>query len=155
MSTGRRWLTAYAVTVVVFSLFDGVWIALVASGVYRAQLGPLLADPFDAVAAIMFYLGYVAGLVHFGVQPLAPDMPLGQRARAGALFGLFTYGTWGLTAVAVLRGFPAFVAVTDIAWGVALGAMVTTVATVLLRRIGVLSTGARRRKALPDRPPPR
>ncbi|MFZ0529942.1 MAG: DUF2177 family protein [Propionicimonas sp.] len=144
MSTVRRWLIAYAVTVVVFTLVDGLWIALVASGVYRAQLGPLLAEPFDAVAAIVFYLGYVAGLVHFGVQPLAPDVPLSRRALAGALFGLFTYGTWALTALAVLRGFPAFVAVTDIAWGVALGALVTTVATVLLRRFGVLATDGRR-----------
>ena len=142
MSTARRWLIAYAVTVVAFTLVDGVWIALVASGVYRAQLGPLLADPFDAVAAVVFYLGYVAGLVHFGIQPLAVDVPLGRRALAGALYGLFTYGTWGLTALAVLRGFPAFVAVTDIAWGVALGALVTSVASLLLRRLGVLGTDA-------------
>ncbi|MGB2766219.1 MAG: DUF2177 family protein [Propionicimonas sp.] len=144
MSTARRWLIAYAVTVVAFTLVDGVWIALVASGVYRAQLGPLLADPFDAVAAAVFYLGYVAGLVHFGIQPLAVDVPLGRRSLAGALYGLFTYGTWGLTALAVLRGFPAFVAVTDIAWGVALGALVTSVASLLLRRLGVLGTDAGR-----------
>jgi len=143
VSTPRRWLIAYATTFVVFTLVDGLWIALVASQVYRAQLGPLLADPFDAAAAIVFYLGYVAGLVHFGVQPLVPDATLRRRALAGGLFGLFTYGTWGLTALAVLRGFPAFVAVTDIAWGVALGALVTTVATLVLRRFGVLATGDR------------
>ncbi len=140
MSTVRRWLIAYAVTGVVFTLVDGAWIALVASGVYEAQLGPLVADSFDAVAAIVFYLGYVGGLVHFCVQPLAPNVALGRRALAGALFGLFTYGTWGLTALAVLRDFSAFVAVTDIAWGVALGALVTSVATVLLRRFGMLAT---------------
>ena len=126
MSSVRRWLIAYAITLVVFTLVDGVWIALVASGVYRDQLGPLLADPFNAVAAIVFYLGYVAGLVHFGVQPLAATATLGRRALAGGLFGLFTYGTWGLTALAVLKGFPAFVAVTDIAWGVALGLFALT-----------------------------
>jgi uncharacterized membrane protein len=140
VSSVRRWLIAYALTGIVFTLVDGAWIALVASGVYRAQLGPLLADSFDAVAAIMFYLGYVGGLVHFCVQPLAPNVTLGRRALAGALFGLFTYGTWGLTALAVLRDFSAFVAVTDIAWGVVLGSLVTTVATVLLRRFGVLAT---------------
>lgn len=144
MSTVRRWLIAYAVTVAVFTLVDGVWIALVASGVYRAQLGPLLAEGFDVVAAVVFYLGYVAGLVHFGVQPLAPDVPLSRRALAGGLFGLFTYATWGLTALAVLRGFPAFVAITDIAWGLALGALVTTVATLVLRRVRVIGPDAAR-----------
>lgn len=44
----------------------------------------------------------------------------------------------------MLRGFPAFVAVTDIAWGVALGALVTSVASLLLRRLGVLGTDAGR-----------
>jgi uncharacterized membrane protein len=144
VSTSRRWLIAYAVTVVVFTLVDGAWIALVAAAVYRAQLGPLLAEPFDAVAAAVFYLGYVAGLVHFGVQPLAPDAPLRRRVLSGALFGLFTYGTWALTALAVLRGFAAFVAVTDIAWGVALGALVTGVATLLLRRLRVIAPDAAR-----------
>jgi len=134
VSTSRRWLISYAVTVVVFTLVDGVWIALVAAAVYRAQLGPLRAEPFDAVAAA----------VHFGVQPLAPDAPLRRRVLSGALFGLFTYGTWALTALAVLRGFPAFVAVTDIAWGVALGALVTGVATLLLRRLRVIAPDAAR-----------
>lgn len=142
MSPVRRWLIAYAVTFLVFTFVDGAWIALVASGVYQSQLGPLLAESFDAVAAVVFYLGYVAGLVHFGVQPTAPEVPLVRRALAGALFGLFTYGTWGLTALAVLRGFPAFVAITDIAWGVALGALVSTLAALLLRRTGVLAPTA-------------
>ncbi|PFG18170.1 putative membrane protein [Propionicimonas paludicola] len=138
MSRFRRWLISYVVALVVFTLVDGVWIGLVASGVYRAELGSLLAASFQPVAAIVFYLGYVAGLVHFGVQPLAGDVPLGRRVLAGALFGLFTYGTWGLTALTVLNGFSAFVAVTDIAWGTALGALVTWLSTLLLRRFGVL-----------------
>ena len=77
MSRFRRWLISYVVALVVFTLVDGVWIGLVASGVYRAELGSLLAASFQPVAAIVFYLGYVAGLVHFGVQPLAGDVPLG------------------------------------------------------------------------------
>ncbi|MGV8910075.1 MAG: hypothetical protein ACOH1Y_13925 [Propionicimonas sp.] len=39
------------------------------------------------------YLGHVAGLVHYGVQWSALEVPLGRQALAGALFGLFTYPT--------------------------------------------------------------
>ena len=67
MSTLRRWLIAYATALVVFTLVDGTWIALV-----------------------------------------------------------------------VIKGFTAFVAVTDIAWGMALGAIVTFLSALLLRRFGVL-----------------
>lgn len=144
MSALRRWLIAYAVAVVVFTVIDGVWISLVAARVYRDHLGPLVADPLNAPAAAVFYLGYVAGLVHFGVQPLAPDGPMGRRVVAGALFGLFTYGTWALTGLAVLRGFSTFVAVTDILWGAVLGGTVTAVATLLLRRFRVLRADADR-----------
>ncbi|HAM44557.1 MAG TPA: DUF2177 domain-containing protein [Propionibacteriaceae bacterium] len=139
MSTLRRWAISYVVALVVFTVVDGVWIALVASGLYRAELGPLLAAEFQPVAAVVFYLGYVAGLVYFGLQPLAADVPLGRRVLAGALFGLFTYGTWGLTALAVLNGFSALVTITDIAWGMTLGALVTWLSALLLRRAGVLT----------------
>lgn len=138
MSTLRRWLIAYATALVVFTLVDGTWIALVAFGVYRAELGSLMAETFPPLAAAAFYLGYVAGLVHFGLQPQRPDLSLGRRVLSGALFGMFTYGTWGLTALVVIKGFTAFVAVTDIAWGMALGAIVTFLSTLLLRRFGVL-----------------
>lgn len=142
MSGIRRWLIAYAITLVVFTLVDGVWISLVAFGVYRAELGSLMAETFPPLAAAAFYLGYVAGLVHFGLQPQSLDVPLPRRVLAGTLFGMFTYGTWGLTALVVIKGFSAFVAVTDIAWGMALGAIVTFLSTLLLRRLGVLTPSA-------------
>lgn len=53
------------------------------------------------------------------------DLTLGRRVAGGALFGFFTYSTWALTALAVLKDFPPMVAVTDIAWGVGVCAVVT------------------------------
>lgn len=140
MSTARRWVISFLVALVVFTAIDGVWITVVASGLYRAELGSLLAVDFQPVAAAVFYLSYVAGLVYFGLQPLAADVPLVRRVRDGALFGAFTYGTWGLTALAVLNGFSALVTITDIAWGIALGALVTWLSALLLRRFGVLTS---------------
>lgn len=130
----KQWLLAYGVAAMTFALIDLVWIATVANSLYQAQIGHLLASEFNLAGAAAFYLGYVAGVVHFGIQPHRPDATLGQRIGGAALFGLFTYGTWGLTALAILEGFPALVAVTDIAWGVGVCSLVTFVTTILLRR---------------------
>ncbi|MFN3924095.1 MAG: DUF2177 family protein, partial [Pseudarthrobacter sp.] len=45
-----------------------------------------------------------------------------------------TYATWALTAFAVLKDFPAVVAVTDILWGAAACSLVTWLTATVLRR---------------------
>lgn len=133
--TLRKWLLSYAVAAVVFAAIDVAWIATVAGKQYASQIGPLLAPTVNPVGAVAFYLVYVAGVVHYGVQPHAPDAGLRQRVVGGALFGFFTYATWALTGLAVLKGFPVWVAVTDIAWGVAVCSAVTFLTVTLLRRL--------------------
>ncbi|BEH02768.1 MAG: DUF2177 family protein [Propionibacterium sp.] len=130
----KRWWSAYGIALAVFLVLDGVWIPLVAQPIYRSGIGPLLASQFNLVAAVVFYLGFVAGLVHFGVQP-GRDVALPVRVRDGALYGACTYGTWALTAAAVLREVPFFITITDIAWGVVASAVCTAVTTVVLRRL--------------------
>ncbi len=133
----RTWLLSYGLAVLVFAVVDAVWIATVVSAVYQSQLGHLLAARPNAIAAVVFYLGYVAGLVHFGVQPQRSGLSMGARVTGAALYGLFTYGTWALTALALLEGVPVLVAITDIAWGVVVCSLVTLVTVRSLRgRLG-------------------
>lgn len=136
MSKTRRWLFTYLIAAGTFAVIDVVWIALVATPQYRDGLGHLIADRFNIPAAAVFYLGYVAGLVHFGIRPLDPSLGLGSRVRSAALYGLFTYGTWALTGLTLLKGFPTIIAITDIAWGVAVCSVVTLVTTQVLGRVG-------------------
>ncbi|MGB7964121.1 MAG: DUF2177 family protein [Propionicimonas sp.] len=125
---------SYGVAAVVFWVIDLAWIAAVANNLYRSQIGHLLATQANVGAVVLFYVGYVAGIVHFGVQPHRPSATLGQRVGGAALFGLFSYGTWALTALAVLKEVPVLIAVTDIAWGVAVCSTVTVVTATILRR---------------------
>jgi uncharacterized membrane protein len=133
MSTNvKKWLLSYAVAAVVFAVLDVVWITTVASRLYESQIGGLLADTPNLAGAVAFYVIFVAGMVHYGVQPNNPDATLRQRVTGAALFGFFTYATWALTGLAVLKDFPVLVAVTDIAWGaVACSAVTWLTATVL------------------------
>lgn len=131
----KRWLLAYALAAVIFAAIDVVWILTVAQRQYQSQMGHLLAASPQPVAAVLFYLVFVAGIVHYGVRPGRADSTLRRRILAGALFGFFTYATWALTALAVLKDFPALVALTDIAWGVGVCGVVTWLTVVLLRLI--------------------
>ncbi|UTT70521.1 DUF2177 family protein [Arthrobacter sp. DNA4] len=130
----KNWLTAYVVSALIFAVLDVAWILLVANPLYQSQIGGLLAPKANLLGAVLFYVIFVAGMVHYGIRPNDPLATLGQRVTGAALFGFFTYATWALTGFAVLKDFTALVAVTDILWGAAACSLVTWVTATILRR---------------------
>ena len=130
----KNWLTAYIVAALIFAVLDVAWILGVANPLYQTTIGGILAAKTNFVAAVLFYVIFVAGMVHFGVRPNSPEATIRQRVTGAALFGFFTYATWALTGLAVLRDFTAIVAVTDILWGAAACSLVTWLTSVILRR---------------------
>ncbi len=79
-----------------------------------------MRDTPDFMSAGIFYLFYVAGIVFFaGV--CRPKLE-GALAR-GALLGLLAYGTYDMTNLATLKGWPWRMAAVDMAWGAALTAL--------------------------------
>lgn len=137
-SPAARWATAYLLAALVFGVLDAVWLGVVASRLYSSQLGHLLAPTPDFAAAGVFYVLYVAGLLHFALRPLDAGLPTGVRVRDAALFGLVTYATWSLTSRAVFRDFPVLVVAADLTWGVFACSVTTLVTVGLLRRLGRL-----------------
>ncbi|MCB5273911.1 hypothetical protein BJG92_01437 [Arthrobacter sp. SO5] len=129
----KKWLLAYAVAAVIFAGLDAVWITTVANNLYKSQIGDLLAPSFNRPGVVLFYVVYVVGIVHYGVRPHDPRASLRSRVAGAALFGFFTYATWALTAFAILKDFPAVVAVTDIAWGAGVCSAVTALTATILR----------------------
>jgi uncharacterized membrane protein len=130
----KNWLTAYVVSAVIFAVLDVAWILLVANPQYQSQIGHLLAPKANLTGAVLFYVIFVAGMVHYGVRPNSPDATVRQRVTGAALFGFFTYATWALTGFAVLKDFPAVVALTDILWGAVACSIVTWATATLQRR---------------------
>ncbi len=129
----KKWLLAYAVAAVIFAGLDAVWIATVANNLYKSEIVHLLAPSFNGPGVVLFYVVYVVGIVHYGVRPNDPGASLRSRVAGAALFGFFTYATWALTAFAILKDFPAVVAVTDIAWGAGVCSAVTALTATILR----------------------
>ena len=110
-----RPVLAYIAALLAIGLLDFVWLRLIAMGWYQAGMGHLMAAKPHLGGAAAFYLLYPVGVVLFAAAPAAGEWP--RALLLGALFGAFCYGTFDLTALAVLRGYPAWLAVLDIGWG--------------------------------------
>ncbi|MBL8483958.1 MAG: DUF2177 family protein [Rhodocyclaceae bacterium] len=130
----RRHLYAGALVAAVFLPLDAVWLGVMSPRLYQPALSHLLAEKVDAVAALAFYLLYIAGVVVFAVQPAAPADGWRAAALRAALFGLVCYGTYDLTNQATLRDWPWHVTLIDLCWGAGATAAATLAARRMLRR---------------------
>lgn len=121
-------------TGVVFGALDAVWLGVVSGGLYDDRLGHLLAASPNVAAAAAFYVVYVLGLVHFVVRPGLGRASRGRALLDAAAFGIVTYATFDLTAMAVFRDVPLVVVLVDIAWGAFICTATTAVVLALVAR---------------------
>ena len=117
---------SYFLTTLVFFAIDLTWIGLVAKKFYWSNIGGLLKDDINWVAALVFYLLYIAGIFIFAILPAVETDSVKSAVLYGALFGFFCYATYDLTNLATLNGFPLKVAVVDMIWGTILTGLVST-----------------------------
>ena len=122
--TAVRFLPLYGASALTLFLIDLVWLGVVAKGFYQRHIGDLLRPEVRWGPGILFYLLYVAALIVFVVQPALERQSLERAVLLGAFFGLTAYATYDLTSLALIRDFPALVAVVDMAWGAFLTAVV-------------------------------
>ncbi|MBI6853853.1 DUF2177 family protein [Pseudomonas lijiangensis] len=131
----KKILTAYFGTLLAFLILDGVWLGLLMGSTYRDWLGSLmLATPLLG-PAVVFYLLYGAGLVIFAVLPALKVQRTGHASLYGGLLGLIAYGTYDLTNWATLQGWPAQLALVDLAWGTVVSALAATAGYLATRRL--------------------
>jgi uncharacterized membrane protein len=102
---------------VIYLVLDMLWLLVVARGLYVAELGPLLKANPNLIAALAFYLLFLAGLTFFVLLPAAAHADVVRAGLVGAAFGLVAYGTYDLTNLATLNGFSTRIALIDMAWG--------------------------------------
>lgn len=117
----------YGVSLLVFLGIDFVWLSTMGDRFYRRHLGELMAGAPKLGVALMFYLVYVVGVLVLVVFPALDAGSLAKAVLGGALLGLVAYGTYDITNLSTIQGWPAIVAVVDLAWGTALTAVVSAV----------------------------
>jgi len=118
-------IKTYLITLPVFLAIDLVWLSLIARKFYAQYLGYLMKTNVNFVAAGIFYLLFVVGLVVFSVLPALEKNSWTQALFLGALLGLVSYATYDLTNLATIKDWPLVVTIVDIVWGTVLGASVS------------------------------
>lgn len=125
--TTSFYIKLYLVTLAVFLVIDLVWLGLVARNFYRKYLGYIMSPSPNWLAAILFYLLFIAGILIFAVIPGMQSDSMGKTVLMGALFGLFTYATYDLTNHATIKDWPVIITIVDMIWGVILAASVSLI----------------------------
>ena len=121
------YIKLYFTTLGAFFAIDMVWLGLVARTLYREQLGFLLSPDTNWVAAVLFYLLFIAGILVFVVLPGLEHHSLKTTILRAAFFGLVTYATYDLTNLATVKDWPLLITIVDMAWGTVLSIAVSCV----------------------------
>jgi uncharacterized membrane protein len=105
-------------SIVVFLAFDAVWISQIATPWMKKVIPHLMTPSPNLLAAIAFYLLYLSVLLILFVMPgLAHKIGYQTLAFQTFLFGFTAYATYDLTNLAVMKGYPASMAIADMVWG--------------------------------------
>lgn len=121
------YLKLYFLTVPFFFIIDLLWLGVIAKGFYRQHLAFILSPEVNWTAAITFYLIYIVGILFFAVIPAVERDSIFRAVVWGGLFGFFTYATYELTNMALIKDWPWQVVVVDILWGIVLCASVASI----------------------------
>jgi uncharacterized membrane protein len=125
-------LSVFGTTLAVFLVVDMIWLMGLAKSFYRTQLGSLMTEKVNMGAAGAFYLLYAFGLMMFVILPHLARGDWMGAGLWGGLFGLVAYGTYDLTNLATLRGWPMLLSIVDLVWGGVLSALTAAITVRLL-----------------------
>jgi uncharacterized membrane protein len=117
----------FLVALTAFFAIDMVWLVLIARKFYQDKIGFLMRPDINWLAAIIFYLLFIAGLVTFVIAPAVEKHSWVHAFLYGAFFGLITYATYDLTNLATMKDWPVLVTVVDLIWGTVLAASVSVI----------------------------
>ena len=117
-----------------FLALDAVWISQVATPWMKKAVPHLMATTPNIWAAIAFYILYLSALLILFLIP-ALNQKIGYQTLAfqSFLFGFTAYATYDLTNLAVMKGYPASMAIADMVWG----GILTMVTALIIYKLNV------------------
>lgn len=130
-------LKYYGIAFSVFLLIDLFWLLLIANNLYRQYLGYIMTDKPNLLAALLFYLLFVAGIVYFVIYPSIEKDSLLYALIIGGFFGLLTYATYDLTNLATIKNWPLIITVIDMIWGVFVSASVSSISFLIIKALNI------------------
>ena len=121
----------YLIALVIFVIFDAIWLGIISRNLYSKYLGYIMTETPNWIAAIIFYLLFIVGIIVFVVFPGMEEKKLWVSFGKAALFGLVTYATYDLTNLATIKSWPIQITIIDLIWGTFLSSIVG-VTTIIL-----------------------
>lgn len=124
----------YLIALGVFFLIDIFWLVVVARKLYQQELGYIMSPKPNWIAAGIFYLLFIGGVVFFVINPAMEKNSWVYALLVGMLFGFITYATYDLTNLATLKDWPLKITIIDLIWGTSLGGMVSTITYFIMKK---------------------
>jgi uncharacterized membrane protein len=124
-----KFLKIATVSLLIFVLLDFLWLAVVASKMYRQSLGYLAElDPdgkiiFNIPMGLLAQLAISISLSVFISLALQIDGRLVTALGSGAFLGLMMYVTYDFTNLSFVKGWPLWISLIDVIWGAVQGAL--------------------------------
>lgn len=131
-------LKVYVLLLPVLFVLDFLWLGVLASGLYKRELGSFLRLSGDALmpitwAALIVYLAIPLGVVLFALPRVSSNNLIGSALFWGGLYGFLLYTVYDMTNYSLIKDWPLKLSVIDICWGVILNALATLAAAYLDR----------------------
>jgi uncharacterized membrane protein len=118
----------YFVSLAIFIVIDLLWVWIISRRLYSAGLeGTIKARP-NFVSTAVFYFLFIIGLMVFVIVPAFDSASLGQAMGLGILYGLFTFGTFSLLNMSMLREWSLLIVLVDLIRGMLITGIVSTAA---------------------------
>jgi uncharacterized membrane protein len=89
------------------------------------------------MAAVIFYLLFIFGLVIFVISPAIEKNSWTDALKLGILFGLISYSTYDLTNLATLKNWPVIVTAVDLIWGMTVSGAVSVITFFIAGKLGI------------------
>ncbi|HOO43599.1 MAG TPA: DUF2177 family protein [Bacillota bacterium] len=119
-----NFIKMYVIAFAVFLLVDFLWLTLIANKFYKEHLGYLMRETPNYIAALVFYLVFIVGLVYLVIMPGIEAGSVGKVILGGIIFGFVSYATYDLTNLATVKDWPIIVTVVDLVWGTTLSTVI-------------------------------
>jgi uncharacterized membrane protein len=129
-------LILYASTTLIFFAADAIGLRLVIKPIFERHIAHLFADPFRAIPAALFYLGYVVGVLWFVSLPALRASDPMAALTGGIALGLMAYGTYEFTNYATLKDWSFEQVAVDTIWGGLLTGFSAWAGVMITRAIG-------------------
>ena len=111
------YLKIFCLALPILIALDASWVGVIASGFYKANLGPLLSATPNYGAALLFYIFYTCAIMYFALVPAIREHNFMKSITPALVLGFTTYMAYDLTNLALLANWPLIVTYVDIGWG--------------------------------------